>query len=89
MNLGQPMPPYSLPQIPIAGSVHVSCDDPSNGLAHGLGGLPCLLLKGNTCRIDGVVPEVSSNLRVLLSQVHPSCKCLSTIKAMDTCQTYF
>src|SRR5258706_3771327 len=40
MNIGQPMPPYSLPQIPIAGSVHVSCDDPAMALHMALVGFP-------------------------------------------------
>jgi len=48
-------------------SVHTSSDDPGDGLMHGFGGLPRPLLKFDANWIDGVLPEVVSDLEVLLT----------------------
>jgi hypothetical protein len=77
MDLRQIIPPYSLPQIPIAASVHTSSDNPGDGLTHGFGGLARTLLEFDAGWIYDVIPEVGSDLEVLLAQVYPSSKCLS------------
>ena len=70
-------PPDLLPCVPATALVHASRDDASDGLAHGFGRLPCPFLKADACGVDDIVPEVDSNLKVFLTQLHPSIEFLS------------
>jgi len=72
MDLGQPFPPDFLPCIPTTAFIHMPRDDPSDGLVHGLCRFPHISCKSNTGGIDDIIPEVGSNLNVLLTQIHPS-----------------
>jgi hypothetical protein len=71
MDLGDLLPPDSLPCIPTTALICMSCDKPSDGLTHGLGGLPCPLLKLDTGWVDDFIPELGSDLKVFLAQFHP------------------
>ena len=76
-NLRKPFPPLLLPCVPTTALIHAPRHDPSDGLAHGFGGLPRPFLKIDTGGVDDLIPEVNSDLKVFLAQFHPSIKCLS------------
>jgi hypothetical protein len=77
MDLGEPIPPDSLPRVPTTGLIHASRDNPGDRLAHSFGGLPRPLLKLDTGGVDDLIPELGSDLKVFLAQFHPSIECLS------------
>jgi hypothetical protein len=71
MDLGDLLPPDSLPCVPTTALIRASRDNPGDGLAHGLGGLPRPLLKLDTGWVDDFIPELGSDLKVFLAQFHP------------------
>ena len=70
-------PPYLLPYVPIIVLANMPCDHASDGLTHGLGWLPRLLLELRTCRIYDVFPQISSKFEVFFAQIYPLIECLS------------
>lgn len=89
MDLGEPIPPKFLPFIPGAALSHAPRDDPGNGVAHGLGWFPCPFLKVDACGVDNRIPEVGSDLKVLLTQYWPSIELSVTSTDTNTRPTYF
>ena len=89
MVLRYVLPPYPLPCIPTTAWFRASRNDSSDGLAHGHGRSPCPLLKLETTGIDDFIPELMSELKVFLGQVHPSIECLSYDPGHQRHQTHF
>jgi hypothetical protein len=87
MDSAQPCPPDFLPCIPSAGLIHAPCNDSGNGLAHGFSRFLYAFLKCDTSRVDGILPEIGCNFKVLLTQFHPLIKLLVMSNDTETHQT--
>jgi hypothetical protein len=88
MDSGLLVPPDFLECVPTTVMVDMPRNDPGNGLTHRFGRFPCTFLKIHTSRVDDLIPEVGSHLKVLLSQVHPLIELLVPSKDTETHQTY-
>src|SRR5260370_33356625 len=77
LDFGRSFPPDLLPHIPQTVMTHTPGTNTDNGLAHSFSGFPGFFFELYTCRVDDIIPELGSKLKVLFSQLHPLDMCLS------------